>query len=82
MNKKKIQWWRGAIVSAYSSQYQAVLDKGTAIGATLPSASEKTKQDTKMRSYVSSGIHAAKDAYYNFRSTDSSGSKEFACINW
>lgn len=78
MNKKLIDWWIGS-GSAYSSEYQAVLDRATALGYTLPTSAQKTKHDTMVRLLKSDGTWAKLDALYIFLND---GSKEFGTLNW
>lgn len=78
MNKKIIDWWIGG-GSQYTSEYQAVLDRATALGYTAPSTAQKTKQNTLVAALKSAGIWTAMDVFYVF-ATD--GDRNFAKINW
>lgn len=78
MNKKLIDWWIGS-GSAYSSEYQAVLDRATTLGYTHPSSAQKSKHDTMVRLLKSDGTWAKLDALYIFLND---GSKEFGTLNW
>lgn len=78
MNKKIIEWWRGG-GSQYTSEYQAVLDRATALGYTAPSDAQKVKQNTLVAALKSAGIWTGLDVFYVF-ATD--GDRNFAKINW
>lgn len=78
MNKKLIDWWIGS-GSSVTSEYQAVLDRATALGYTAPSTAQKTKQNTLVAALKSAGIWTSLDVFYVF-ATD--GDRNFAKINW
>lgn len=63
----------------YSAEYQAVLDRATALGYTHPSSAQKTKQNTLIQSLKDAGIWDLLDVFYVF-ATD--GSSDFATLNW
>jgi len=64
---------------AYDSDYQAILDKGTALGYTLPSASVQVKQNTLLTSMKANGVWAKLDVFYVFAQD---GGSAFATLNW
>ena len=61
------------------SDYQAVLDKATTEGYSLPSASQQTLQNTLVTDLKSSGVWDKLDLFYMF-ATD--GDSDFATLNW
>lgn len=65
--------------SAYETEYQAILDRGTTLGYTLPSVAQRTKQNTLVASLKSSGVWTALDVFWVF-ATD--GDSNFSTINW
>lgn len=77
MNKKLIDWWAGSV--AIDSDYQAVLDRATALGYTKPTAAEQTKQNLLVIALKAAGIWTLLDILYIFANN---GSKEFATLNW
>ena len=79
MNKKLWFYINSGSGVAYDADYQAVLDKGTALGATLPSVAQRTKQNTLMLGLKSSGLWAIADVIRVY-ATD--GDAAFALINW
>ena len=62
MNKKLIDWWIGG--ASYTSEYQAVLDRATTLGYTLPSASIKTAQNALVVALKAAGIWTKLDILY------------------
>lgn len=81
MNKKLKYWWfnDGASAAAIDSDYQAVLNRGTALGYTLPSAGQQTKQNALVLALKAAGIWTGLDIFYVMAND---GSKEFATLNW
>lgn len=77
MDKKKIFWWW--LSGSFDSSYQAVLDRGTALGYTLPSAAQQIKQNSLVLALKSAGVWNGLDIFYVF-ATD--GNRDFAKINW
>lgn len=77
MNLAKKQWWVGGV--SYDSDYQAVLDRGTALGYTLPSPSQQSIQNDLVLDLKSYGIWSLIDVFYNLV-TD--GDSNFALLNW
>lgn len=63
----------------YSDEYQAVLDRGTLLGYTLPSVSQRALQNSLVASLKTAGIWNALDFLYVF-ATD--GSSDYASLNW
>lgn len=78
MNKKKKNWFLGTS-SIYSSEYQAVLNRATSLGYTLPSAGQRLKEDNLIKARKASGLWALSDVMYNYWSD---GSKEYCTLNW
>lgn len=64
---------------AFDSDYQAILDRATTLGYTLPSSSQQAQQNQLVLDLKSSGIWALLDVLYVFANDGSSG---FATINW
>ena len=69
----------GGAVVGFTTEYNAVLARGTALGYTLPSASVQAKQNDLLVSLKSAGVWDKLDVFYCFAQD---GSKEFATINW
>jgi len=63
----------------YSTEYQAILTRATALGATHPSTAIKIKGDAMIASLKSNGIWSRLDVLWVL-STD--GDSNFALINW
>lgn len=61
------------------SDYQAVLNKATALGYTQPSAGQQTKQNALVIALKAAGLWTPLDIFYVMAND---GSKEFATINW
>jgi hypothetical protein len=61
------------------ASYTAILDRATALGYTLPSAGQQTKQAALITSLKSAGIWDLLDVLYVF-ATD--GNNDFATLNW
>lgn len=79
MNKAILDWvWRGSSVT-YSSEYQAVLDRATALGYSHPSSAQKTKQDTFLQALKTAGIFSELDLLY-VTANDVTGN--FWKLNW
>jgi hypothetical protein len=66
-------------VASFDTDYQAILNKGTSLGYTLPTDSVKLKQNTLLTSIKVDGIWAKLDVFYVFAQD---GSAEFATLNW
>jgi hypothetical protein len=64
---------------SFDADYQAILDKGTALGYTLPSASVQAKQNTLLTSMKADGVWAKLDVFYVFAQD---GGSAFATLNW
>ena len=64
----------------FDSDYQAVLDKGTTEGYTLPSASEQALQNTLVTSLKDAGVWDKLDILYVFASGN--GDSDFATLNF
>jgi hypothetical protein len=63
----------------YDSDYQAILDRGTTLGYTLPSLSQRALQNTLLAALKTSGDWANLQVLY-ITATD--GSSDFATLNW
>lgn len=68
----------GAGVSL-ESEYQTILNRGTALGYTLPSGAQQLKQNTFLKYLKDNGIWTALDRLWVF-ATD--GSSSFSLIDW
>jgi hypothetical protein len=66
-------------VQAFDADYQAVLNRATALSYGLPSASVQTKQNQLVVDLKASGAWAKFDVFYMFAND---GTKEFATLNW
>lgn len=66
-------------VASFDSDYQAILNKGTSLGYTLPTDSVKLKQNALLTSLKADGVWAKLDVFYVFAQD---GSAEFATLNW
>jgi hypothetical protein len=65
--------------AAYEPEYQAVLDRATVLGYTLPSASVQVKQNTLVSALKADSVWSQLDVFYVFAND---GSAEFATLNW
>ncbi len=63
----------------FDTDYQAVLDRSTALGYTAPSAAQQTLQNTLVTDLKTAGIWSKLDALYI---TANDGSREFGRLNW
>lgn len=80
MSKKKKRYWLSSTQGvSYSSEYQAVLDRGTTLGYALPSGDQRVLQNQLIVDLKSAGIWTLLDVFYVF-ATD--GDSDFATINW
>jgi len=77
MNKKRFNWWSDG--ASVTSEYQAVLDRATALGYAHPSAAQKTKQNALIAALKTAGIWTGLDVFYVY-ATD--GDRNFAKLNW
>jgi hypothetical protein len=67
----------------FRSQYQAILNRGTALGYTLPSETEKRKQNQLVSDLLDNGLWNDLGQFYMFKQdTSISGSTGFTMINW
>lgn len=64
---------------AYEDEYQAILDRATTLGYTLPSDAVKLKQNTLLTSLKSTGVWAKLDVFYVFAQD---GGSAFGTLNW
>lgn len=63
----------------YDADYQAILDRGIALGYTLPSSVQRSKQNRFVVDLKAFGIWTALDILYVF-ATD--GNSDYATLNW
>lgn len=66
-------------VASFDSDYQAILNKGTSLGYTLPTDSVKLKQNTLLTSMKADGVWAKLDVFYVFAQD---GGSAFGTLNW
>lgn len=64
---------------SFDADYQAILDRATALGYTKPSANQQILQNALVTSMKSAGTWAELDIFYMFAND---GSQEFATLNW
>lgn len=64
---------------AVDADYQAVLDRSTALGYTAPSAAQQTLQNTLVTDLKTAGVWDKLDVFYVF-ATD--GDSDYATLNW
>ena len=65
--------------SAFDADYQAILDRSTALGYTAPSAAQQTLQNTLVEDLKTAGVWSKLDVFYCF-ATD--GDSDYATLNW
>ena len=65
--------------SAFDADYQAILDRSTALGYTAPSATQQTLQNTLVTDLKTAGVWDKLDVFYVF-ATD--GDSDYATLNW
>jgi len=70
----------GGASETIDSDYQAVLDRSTALGYTAPSAASQTLQNTLVTDLKNAGVWDKLDVLYVFASDG--GDSDFACLNW
>lgn len=63
----------------FDSDYQAILDRGIALGYALPSVHQRAKQNQLVLDLKAAGIWTLLDIFYVFANN---GSQEFATLNW
>jgi len=66
-------------VASFDTDYQAILNKGTSLGYTLPSDSVKLKQNTLLTNMKADGVWAKLDVFYVFAQD---GGSAFGTLNW
>jgi hypothetical protein len=65
--------------SSFDADYQAVLNRATTLGYTLPSASQRIKQNTLLLALKAGGVWTKLDILYIFAND---GGSDFATLNW
>lgn len=70
---------QGQINATYDTDYLAVLNRGVALGYTLPTLFQRALQNKLVIDLKAAGVWAKLDVFYNFANN---GSKEFATLNW
>lgn len=70
---------QGQNFAGYDTDYLAVLNRGTALGYTLPTLSQQFLQNQLVINLKASGVWAKLDVFYNFANN---GSAEFGTLNW
>jgi hypothetical protein len=63
----------------FDADYQAVLDRGTALSYTLPTLAQQKLQNTLLMNMKADGVWAKLDVFYNFANN---GSASFGTLNW
>jgi hypothetical protein len=64
---------------SFDADYQAILNRATTLGYTLPSASVQAKQNTLLVSMKADGVWAKLDVFYVFAQD---GGADFGTLNW
>ena len=72
-------FFAGASSGGFDADYQAILDRSTALGYTAPSASQQTLQNTLVTDLKTAGVWDKLDVFYCF-ATD--GDSDYATLNW
>jgi len=65
--------------ATFDTDYQAILDRGTALGYALPSIDQRVKQNTFVLALKDAGVWTKTDVLWVF-ATD--GDSDFATLNW
>jgi len=63
----------------FDADYQAVLNRGTALSYTLPTLAQQKLQNTLLMSMKADGVWGKLDVFYNFANN---GSASFGTLNW
>ena len=79
LNVNRIYRSGGGGGSSFDSDYQAILDRSTALGYTAPSAAQQTLQNILVTDLKTAGVWEKLDVFYVF-ATD--GDSDFATLNW
>lgn len=69
-------------IYVFTTQYKAVLNEGTAIGATLPSTEQQKLENRIMVGLVAGGAFGGSATTYWFCSSATTASDSFKTINW
>jgi len=80
-NSHKVSWAGDTEIVglSFDADYQAVLDRATTLGYTLPTIEQQNLQNTLLLSMKADGVWAKLDVFYNFANN---GSIEFGTLNW
>ena len=70
---------QGQDLTTYDTDYLAILNRGVALGYTLPTLFQRVAQNQLVIDMKSAGVWTKLDVFYNFANN---GSKEFATLNW
>jgi hypothetical protein len=80
-NSHKVSWAGDTEIVglSFDADYQAVLDRATTLGYTLPSIEQQNLQNTLLLNMKADGVWAKLDVFYNFANN---GSASFGTLNW
>jgi hypothetical protein len=80
-NSHKVSWAGDTEIVglSFDADYQAVLDRATTLGYTLPTIEQQKLQNTLLLNMKADGVWAKLDVFYNFANN---GSASFGTINW
>jgi hypothetical protein len=80
-NSHKVSWAGDTEIVglSFDADYQAVLDRATTLGYTLPTIEQQNLQNTLLLNMKADGVWDKLDVFYNFANNGSVG---FATINW
>lgn len=70
---------RSGFVGGFDADYQAVLNRGTTLGYSLPTGTALSSGDTLVRDLKSAGVWDKLDLFYVFATN---GDSDFATLNW
>lgn len=73
-------YWAGKGVGGFEPEYQAVLDRASFLGYTLPSSTQSNKNNLKIKHLKDLGIWSEFDLFYVFN--QESGLDDFCKLNW
>ena len=80
-NSHKVSWAGDTEIVglSFDADYQAVLDRATTLGYTLPSIEQQNLQNTLLLNMKADGVWAKLDVFYNFAHN---GGASFGTLNW